>query len=82
MCRGQILTSIIMLMSLFILHGCGECENDYDCPGHQICQSESKMCEDYICKDDSECSPGHVCRENACIQNESRTPPPSEELTL
>ena len=76
------LTWSILLTVAPVMYGCGECENDYDCPGNQICQAESNVCEEYVCTSDAECPPGHECTENTCRQTESRSPQPADDLIL
>jgi hypothetical protein len=53
-------------MLTLLAAGCGECENDYDCPGGQVCNSGSSTCEALVCGRDADCAPGQACRSNRC----------------
>lgn len=50
--------------------GCAECEQDFDCPGTQLCNASGE-CEAFVCKRSQDCPPGHVCGDNRC---EERAP--------
>lgn len=53
-------------LALLGLSGCAECEEDYDCPGTQVCNRERGACEAFVCLADGDCAPGLACSDNAC----------------
>lgn len=57
-----------------LLIGCGECEEDFDCPGSRVCRDG--QCERFICRDHRDCPPAQTCASNRC-----RATPPREAAT-
>jgi hypothetical protein len=64
-----------IFLALMLMLGCSECEVDYDCPGTQICNASSQICERFVCREDAQCPPGHQCQNNRCVQSQSKSPP-------
>lgn len=59
MLRGILCALVGLLIS------CGECEDDFDCPGQSVCTDA--VCERVICTRDTACPPGQRCDGNACV---------------
>ncbi|MEE2756082.1 MAG: hypothetical protein VYA30_05455 [Myxococcota bacterium] len=73
----------ILLIACLSTHGCGECEEDYDCPGTLICNVASKRCEALVCRSHKDCEVGYSCTENRCQQSsEAPQTENAEELEL
>ena len=70
---SSILKAAFCLMWLCLL-GCGECEQDYDCPGRLVCNKSLSQCERFVCKKDQDCGVGHICNENRCEQTTETGP--------
>ena len=68
--RPLLLNSIVLVAALTL--GCGECDNDFNCPGTDICSDGS--CERFVCKVSVDCPPGRTCKDNSC---KVRTSPPA-----
>ncbi len=61
--------ALLIGLVVALAFGCAECEEDFDCPGTQVCGS-SATCEAFVCKRSEDCPPGHVCGENRCVEQE------------
>jgi hypothetical protein len=64
-----------LLVGMSLLLGCGECEDDFDCPGDRICRAG--QCEAFVCKRHEDCAPAQVCSRNKCRAAPTVEPPPS-----
>ncbi len=64
--------------------GCAECEEDFDCPGTQLCNTTAGECEAFVCKQEADCPPGHACSGNRCSEQApaTATPPTPDALVL
>ncbi|MCA9538352.1 MAG: hypothetical protein KC620_05660 [Myxococcales bacterium] len=64
----------VLIGALGTAWGCAECEEDYDCPGTQVCDRERGVCEAFVCGVDADCAPGQRCTENRCKPTEAAPP--------
>ncbi len=71
---------VFLLISALAL-GCAECEEDFDCPNTQVCNSEREACEPFVCRRNEHCPPGRVCRANAC-RGAASAPPAPDALVI
>lgn len=55
------------------LSGCGECADDFECPGVQVCTDG--RCARARCSQNQACPPAQVCRDNACVRARPVAPP-------
>ena len=62
---------------------CAECEDDYGCPGSEICNADGE-CEALVCTQDQSCAPGQICRHNRCETptNEPARPPSPDAFVI
>ena len=63
-----------------LLSGCGECSDDFDCPGVDVCTDA--VCERARCTRDEACPPAQVCRANACVERRAVAPPQPEPVVI
>lgn len=62
--------------------GCAECEEDYDCPGTEVCNVSRGACEAFTCLADDDCAPGHRCADNACSPRTPTAPPDAPDALV
>ncbi|MBV70340.1 MAG: hypothetical protein CMH52_03240 [Myxococcales bacterium] len=73
----------VLLVACLTVFGCGECEEDYDCPGMLVCNPSSNQCEAFVCRNNRDCEVGYTCSENRCEQSpETRQSGNADELEL
>jgi hypothetical protein len=72
----------LALLALTLLTGCGECSDDYDCPGTRVCDPESSTCEALICRADRDCPPAHTCGDNTCTPTAASPAPDAPDAII
>lgn len=59
------------LASALLSIGCGECEDDFDCPGQSVCTDA--VCARVVCTRDTACPPTQRCSANACVPTRAQS---------
>lgn len=62
------------------LLGCGECEDDYDCPGQAVCTDA--VCARVVCTRNTACPPAQRCQANACVPQTPEAPQSAAPVTV
>ncbi len=57
---------LCLLFCALTLAACADCEEDFDCPATEVCNTERGACEAFVCKKDEHCPPGRQCKDNSC----------------
>ena len=65
-----------------LLVGCGECEEDFDCPGVQACDTEEGTCVALVCREATDCPPAHDCNGNRCVAQDPAGSPPTPDAVV
>lgn len=65
---------------MLLLVGCGECADDFDCPGVEVCTDA--RCERARCTRNEACPPAQVCRANACVEAAAAAPPIGKPVVI
>lgn len=72
----------LALLVAGLMTGCSECEEDYDCPGAQVCDRAEGVCVAFVCGRDEDCPPSQSCLSNTCTPNPSMPAPDAPDAVI